>query len=57
MRVNGTEGGSARLAWYTIEKDGGYAGDILAAFELFLVSSAVSSATFTLLLLVLSDTP
>jgi hypothetical protein len=26
------------LAWYTIEKDGGYAGDILAAFELFLVS-------------------
>lgn len=38
MRVNGSEGGPARLAWYTIEKDGGYAGDILAAFELFLVS-------------------
>ena len=38
MRVNGSEGGPARLAWYTVEKDGGYAGDILAAFELFLVS-------------------
>jgi hypothetical protein len=38
VRVNGSEGGPARLAWYTIEKDGGYAGDILAAFELFLVS-------------------
>jgi hypothetical protein len=38
VRVNGSEGGPARLAWYTIETDGGYGGDILAAFELFLVS-------------------
>ena len=38
VRCNGSEGAPARLAWYTIEKDGGYGGDILAAFELFLVS-------------------
>ena len=36
--MNGSEGSPARLAWYTVEKDDGYAGDILAAFELFLVS-------------------
>ena len=38
VRCNGSEGAPARLAWYSIEKDGGYGGDILAAFELFLVS-------------------
>ena len=38
VRTNGSEGGPARLAWYTIEKDDSYGGDILAAFELFLVS-------------------
>ena len=38
VRCNGSEGAPARLAWYTVEKDGCYGGDILAAFELFLVS-------------------
>ena len=47
VRVNGSEGGPARLAWYTVEKDGGYAGDILAAFELFLVSVRQISPTVT----------
>ena len=37
IRVNGADGAHARLAWYTIEQGGQYAGDILAAFELFLV--------------------
>ncbi|XP_046851260.1 myoferlin-like isoform X2 [Xenia sp. Carnegie-2017] len=40
VRINGSEGSSAKLQWFTVEKDGGYAGEVLAAFELFLDEGA-----------------
>ena len=37
VRLN-KEAREARLAWYEVKRYGKYAGDLLAAFELFLVS-------------------
>ena len=48
VKMNGQEPPAPRLLWYDITRAGEEAGEILAAFELFLVCATMNTAVFFL---------
>ena len=51
VKLNGQEPPSPRLLWYDVTRAGEEAGEILAAFELFLVRENETSTVFMFLTL------